>query len=611
MCGIVGATAKRPITPILLEGLKHLEYRGYDSAGIAVIPSELTAIDTFKINGKVSALHQLIESNNDINAPIGIAHTRWATHGKPTKANAHPHSSRNTISLVHNGIIENHNTLREQLTEAGYTFSSQTDTEVIVHLLHQSYTQTKDMIKAISKTCEQLQGAYALGIIHIDEPNKLYAIRKGSPLVIGLGLGEHFIASDQLALLPVTQRFIHLEDNDIAVLTPDHYQITDNKNKLVERDIHETNIDTNTVNKGEYRHFMLKEIYDQPQALTDSLHEHFIDNHFNAATFGYQAATIFPTVKRVVIVACGTSYNAACVARDWIETLASLPCHIEIASEQRYRAVIVEPNTLFVAVSQSGETADTLAALRQAKKSGFIATLALCNVGHSTLAREADLTFITRAGSEIGVAATKTFTTQLLGMMILALELGQYNSLSKERIQHGINCLQQLPNLVTDLLTLNDQIADIAKSFIDKHHTLFLARGQLQAIAEEGALKLKEISYIHAESYFAGELKHGPLALVDDQMPVIVLAPEGDLFEKTAANIQEVKARGGQLIIVTDTPKRWKKFDIPLITMPRIDEFNQPIAYTIPMQLLAYHIAVLKGTDVDQPRNLAKSVTVE
>ena len=611
MCGIVGAVAQRNVADILLEGLRRLEYRGYDSAGIAILNPESHDIQRERVLGKVTALTDVL-NENPITGRTGIAHTRWATHGKPNTTNAHPHWSQQEIAVVHNGIIENHEALRSKLKNLGYEFSSQTDTEVIVHLTHYHLQSTKDMAKAIRKTTKELKGAYALGIIAKATPDKIYAIRHGSPLVIGLGIGENFIASDPLALLPVTQRFIYLEEGDIATLATDAVHILDKKDKVAKRDIYESTASADATDKGTYRHYMLKEIFEQPNALGNTLEGHFIDDHLVEQAFGHKAQDVFKTIKRVQIIACGTSYHAGMVARHWLESLAGIPCQVEVASEYRYRHNVVEDGCLFVALSQSGETADTLAALRQAKDIGHAATLGICNVPQSSLAREADLVFLTRAGSEIGVAATKTFTAQLVALLLLAIALGQQHNMSETSALDIAQQLKQLPETIKEILTLDDFIKETSKKFADKQHALFLGRGEHHPIAMEGALKLKEISYMHAEAYPAGELKHGPLALVDEGMPVIVIAPDNDLIEKLASNIQEVQARGGELYIISDKKMDWGEHkNTTVIEMPNIPELLTPIAYTIPLQLLSYHIAVLKGTDVDQPRNLAKSVTVE
>lgn len=609
MCGIVGAVAKRNVAKILLEGLQRLEYRGYDSAGIAILQPQNAEIQRYRVKGKVDVLAQQL-----IKKPMlghtGIAHTRWATHGEPNQRNAHPITSTDAIAVVHNGIIENHDALRHKLTKLGYEFKTETDTEVIAHLIHHHTKKTPDLRKAIYKTTQELVGAYALGIISSDEPNMVYAVRSGSPLVIGVGSHEHFIASDPLALLPVTQRFIYLEEGDIAQIGINDYTVFDKKLKTVKRTLHTTKIQDDTASKGNYRHFMQKEIFEQPHAVAETLNGHIINSRVATQSFGHKAEKIFQKIKRVQLVACGTSYHAALVGRYWLESFAGIPCQVEIASEHRYREAVVEPNTLFVALSQSGETADTLAAVRQAKKSGYAATLGISNVPESSLTREADMIFLTRAGTEIGVAATKTFTTQLIALLLLTLALRHKNATGNAKAL--TSALKHLPTLLEETLALDQTIKNLSKQFLDKEHALFLGRGALYPIALEGALKLKEISYMHAEAYPAGELKHGPLALVDKGMPVIVIAPKNHLLDKLASNMQEVQARGGELFVFLDKTIRWKPHgNTTLIQMPSAPEITAPIVYTLPLQLLAYHVAVLKGTDIDQPRNLAKSVTVE
>ncbi|MFZ2725770.1 MAG: glutamine--fructose-6-phosphate transaminase (isomerizing) [Methylococcaceae bacterium] len=609
MCGIVGGIAQRNVVPILLAGLKRLEYRGYDSAGLAVIDKE--QLERRRAVGKVAELEQLL-SSEPATGMIGIAHTRWATHGKPSTANAHPHLSRNKVAVVHNGIIENHQSLREVQQDNGYEFTSETDTEVIVHEIYHALETAPDLITAVKHTVKKLEGAYALGIISSSEPNTLIACRKGSPLVIGIGIGEHFIASDVAALLPVTQRFIFLEEGDIALLTIDSVTIYDANEHLVQRPIRESQLSADAIDKGEYRHYMLKEIYEQPFALTQTLEGRFVHNRLQDSAFGFDAAQVFDNVKAVQILACGTSYHAGLVARYWLEKLARVPCQIEVASEFRYRSPVLAPDTLVVTISQSGETADTLAALQEAKKLGAKYSLAICNVPESSLVRESDLVLLTRAGPEIGVASTKAFTTQLASLMLLVIALGRRFQLS-EVLEHKITSeLFHLPKQIEQVLQLDAEIKSLAELFAEKHHALFLGRGSHYPIAMEGALKLKEISYIHAEAYPAGELKHGPLALIDADMPVITVAPNNDLLEKLKSNMHEVSARGGQLIIFMDeTLASDQEQNSQLIRVPAVENEISPIIYSIPLQLLAYHVAVLKGTDVDQPRNLAKSVTVE
>jgi len=611
MCGIVGACAQRNVAEILLEGIKRLEYRGYDSAGMAIIEPNQHAIQCLRVTGKVAKLAEALHAQ-PLKGSTGIAHTRWATHGEPSEINAHPHCSQDEIAVVHNGIIENHESLREQLIKQGYEFHSQTDTEVIGHLIHAQLKKENDPVVAINQAIQQLKGAYALGIVISRFPEHLFTVRHGSPLVIGHGIGENFIASDPQALLPVTQRFTYLEDGDIAKISVDDITINDINGQPVKREIHKTKADSNSSNKGKYRHFMLKEIFEQPDAITSTLEGHLTKDHVLVQAFGHKAEDIFKQIKRVRIIACGTSYHAGLVASHWFEGLFGIPCQVEVASENRYCLGVVEPNTLFIALSQSGETADTLAALRQAKKLGYLATLTICNVPESSLVRESDLVFITRAGIEIGVAATKTFTAQLVALLLLAISLGKYQQLTNEKLKTILQDLKRLPGLTKGILELDKKIQKISKRFSDKNHALFLGRGEHHPIALEGALKLKEISYVHAEAYPAGELKHGPLALVDENMPVIVIAPNNHLSEKLASNVQEVQARGGEIYIFTDKNLQWSNRDnIHLIEMPEAPEILTPITYTIPLQLLSYHIAVLKGTDVDQPRNLAKSVTVE
>lgn len=610
MCGIVGSIAERQIEQILVEGLKRLEYRGYDSAGVAILDVNTGDIQRQRVHGKVSALEKVL-NDEPLSGQIGIAHTRWATHGKPNEANAHPHLSRNEIAVVHNGIIENHQQLRKKLIEQNYVFESETDTEVIAHLLHSHISTEKDMMRALQKTANEMQGAFAICVLSKKDPNQLYALRSGSPLVIGLGIGENFIASDPLALLPVTQKFIYLEEGDVASISRTDVCIQNTNGEIVKRDIHESSSEIDAVSKGRFRHYMLKEIHDQPDALAEILRHHITSENTLQDIFGHNTHIILSKTKRVCIIACGTSYHAGLVARYWIESIAKIPTQVEVASEFRYRDSVMEPNTLFIAISQSGETADTLAAVHHAKKLGCENILAICNVPESSLSRESNLLMMIRSGKEIGVAATKTFTAQLTALAILTLALAQQHGASNALIEKHIQSLQSLPALTKELLQLDIAIQMISKNFTHKKHALFIARGAHTPIAAEGALKLKEISYVHAESYAAGELKHGPLALIDETMPVIVIAPRDALFEKIASNIHEVQARGGELLILSDQPASAFDDRCTHIAMPSMPDFIAPIAYTIPLQLLAYHIAVLKGTDVDQPRNLAKSVTVE
>jgi glucosamine--fructose-6-phosphate aminotransferase (isomerizing) len=610
MCGIVGAVAERNITAILLEGLKRLEYRGYDSAGVAVYTNEEKLL-RMRRPGKVSELEQAL-----IEAPLvgrlGIAHTRWATHGAPCERNAHPHFSGD-LAVVHNGIIENHEALREQLKALGHVFTSDTDTEVIAHLLNEKLNEQPDLTAALKATVKELHGAYGLAVICARQPDRLVAARSGSPLVIGLGLGENFLASDQLALRQVTDRFMYLEEGDIAEIRRDSVQIWDINGALVERESVQYRDGAEAADKGEFRHYMLKEIHEQPVVVQRTLEGRLSQNQVLVQAFGPQAAELFAKVRNVQIVACGTSYHAGMVARYWLEELAGIPCQVEVASEFRYRKVVVQPDTLFVSISQSGETADTLAALRNAKELGFLSSLAICNVGISSLVRESDLTLLTQAGREIGVASTKAFTTQLVGLLLLTLSLGQVRGTLAEGVEATlVEELRRLPTRLGEALAMDNTVEKIAELFAEKNHTLFLGRGAQFPVAMEGALKLKEISYIHAEAYPAGELKHGPLALVDNDMPVVTVAPNNELLEKLKSNLQEVRARGGELIVFADEQAGMTNGEgTHVVHMPHIHDILSPILYTIPLQLLSYYVAVLKGTDVDQPRNLAKSVTVE
>ena len=610
MCGIVGAVAERNITAILLEGLKRLEYRGYDSAGVAVYTQD-EKLERMRRPGKVSELEQALALEPLIGR-LGIAHTRWATHGAPCERNAHPHFSGD-LAVVHNGIIENHEALREQLKALGYAFTSDTDTEVIAHLLHHTLKDIPDLADALKATVKQLHGAYGLAVISARQPDRLVAARSGSPLVIGLGLGENFLASDQLALRQVTDRFMYLEEGDIAEIQRESVQIWDVNGRAVERETVQYRDGAEAAEKGEFRHFMLKEIHEQPAVVQRTLEGRLSQNQVLVQAFGPQAAELFAKVRNVQIVACGTSYHAGMVARYWLEELAGIPCQVEVASEFRYRKVVVQPDTLFVTISQSGETADTLAALRNAKELGFLASLAICNVGISSLVRESDLTLLTQAGREIGVASTKAFTTQLVGLLLLTLSLGQVRgSLAAGVEAELVEELRRLPTRLGEALAMDSTVEKIAELFAEKHHTLFLGRGAQFPVAMEGALKLKEISYIHAEAYPAGELKHGPLALVDNDMPVVTVAPNNELLEKLKSNLQEVRARGGELIVFADEKAGMSNGEgTHVVQMPHIHDILSPILYTIPLQLLSYYVAVLKGTDVDQPRNLAKSVTVE
>ena len=610
MCGIVGAVAERNITAILLEGLKRLEYRGYDSAGVAVFTND-EKLERTRRPGKVSELELALEAEPLVGR-LGIAHTRWATHGAPCERNAHPHFSGD-LAVVHNGIIENHEALREQLKALGYVFTSDTDTEVIAHLLNHKLKDLHDLTVALKATVKELHGAYGLAVISAHQPDRLVAARSGSPLVIGLGLGENFLASDQLALRQVTDRFMYLEEGDIAEICRDSVHIWDVSGQAVERETVQYRDGAEAADKGEFRHFMLKEIHEQPAVVQRTLEGRLSPNGVLVQAFGPKAAELFAKVRNVQIVACGTSYHAGMVARYWLEELAGIPCQVEVASEFRYRKVVVQPDTLFVTISQSGETADTLAALRNAKELGFLASLAICNVGISSLVRESDLTLLTQAGREIGVASTKAFTTQLVGLLLLTLSLGQVRgTLSKDVEATLVEELRRLPARLGEALAMDSTVEKIAELFAEKNHTLFLGRGAQFPVAMEGALKLKEISYIHAEAYPAGELKHGPLALVDNDMPVVTVAPNNELLEKLKSNLQEVRARGGQLIVFADEQAGMTNGEgTHVVHMPHIHDILSPILYTIPLQLLSYYVAVLKGTDVDQPRNLAKSVTVE
>ncbi|NWA37363.1 glutamine--fructose-6-phosphate transaminase (isomerizing) [Pseudomonas reactans] len=610
MCGIVGAVAERNITPILIEGLKRLEYRGYDSAGVAVF-TNAGKLERMRRPGKVSELEQAL-AGEPLVGRLGIAHTRWATHGAPCERNAHPHFSGD-LAVVHNGIIENHEVLREQLKDLGYVFTSDTDTEVIAHLLNHKLKDLGDLTVALKATVKELHGAYGLAVVSASQPDRVVAARSGSPLVIGLGLGENFLASDQLALRQVTDRFMYLEEGDIADIRRESVQIWDVNGQSVEREAVQYRDGAEAAEKGEYRHFMLKEIHEQPAVVQRTLEGRLSQNQVLVNAFGPQAAELFAKVRNVQIVACGTSYHAGMVARYWLEELAGIPCQVEVASEFRYRKVVVQPDTLFVTISQSGETADTLAALRNAKELGFLASLAICNVSISSLVRESDLTLLTQAGREIGVASTKAFTTQLVGLLLLTLSLGQVRGTLAEGVEATlVEELRRLPTRLGEALAMDSTVEKVAELFADKNHTLFLGRGAQYPVAMEGSLKLKEISYIHAEAYPAGELKHGPLALVDDDMPVVTVAPNNELLEKLKSNLQEVRARGGQLVVFADEKAGMTNGEgTHVINMPHINDTLSPILYTIPLQLLSYYVAVLKGTDVDQPRNLAKSVTVE
>jgi len=611
MCGIVGAIAERNIVPILMEGLRRLEYRGYDSAGLAVLNGS-KHLSRLRTVGKVKMLDEALEQS-PTTGKIGIAHTRWATHGVPSERNAHPHISLDGLAIVHNGIIENHEELREELKRLGYTFTSETDTEVIAHRIHHHLATVKDLFKAVRATVAELEGAYALVVVSENDPDRLILAREGCPVVVGVGVEENFVASDVAALLPVTRRFIFLEEGDVAEIRRKSIRVIDKEGNNVERPIRESELSADAAEKGQYRHYMLKEIHEQPRAIANTLQERVVNGRLLEAAFGPAAGEVFKRAQNVHIVACGTSYHAACTARYFIEQICKVPCSVDIASEYRYRNPLVPPNSLFVSISQSGETADTLAALRLAKQSGYLSSLAICNVPESSLVRESELVMLTRAGPEIGVASTKAFTTQLAALSMFVIALAKHHGADAERERGLVNRLIELPALVERTLALDPVIHKLAERFADKHHTLFLGRGALYPIAMEGSLKLKEISYIHAEAYPAGELKHGPLALVDADMPVITVAPNNDLLEKLKSNLMEVRARGGELIVFADPEAGMTSSDgVTVIEMPKhVTYFQAPTVYTIPLQLLAYHVAILKGTDVDQPRNLAKSVTVE
>ncbi len=610
MCGIIAAVAERDVVPILVEGLRRLEYRGYDSAGVAIIDAA-GAIDRVRTAGKVNELAVAIEAN-PIRGCTGIAHTRWATHGKPSQANAHPHICRKTVAVVHNGIIENHEALRAQQREQGYEFTSETDTEVVVHQVYHYLDQGKDLLDAVKATVNDLHGAYALAVITNQDQGRIIATRRGSPLVIGVGIGENFIASDVAALLPVTQRFIFLQDGDVADIRKDSLTIYDAEGDVVERPLTVSELSADAVERGQYRHYMLKEIFEQPRAIADTLEGRLSGDRVLEEAFGPGASKIFDGVQGVHIIACGTSFHAGSVARYWFESLARIPCSVEVASEFRYRNPVARKNSLVIAISQSGETADTLAALQEAKRLGFGPSMAICNVPESSMVRETDLCLMTRAGPEIGVASTKAFTTQLTALMLLVIVLGRRHGMAPQTETDLVRQLRSLPARVESALELDKEIETLAEFFAHKEHALFLGRGAQYPVAMEGALKLKEISYIHAEAYPAGELKHGPLALVDADMPVISVAPNNALLEKLKSNLQEVRARGGELIVFADEKSGVESEpNVRVIKVAATDDPIAPIIFTIPLQLLSYYVAVLKGTDVDQPRNLAKSVTVE
>lgn len=612
MCGIVGGIAERSITNILIEGLKRLEYRGYDSAGLALINAGQVLRE--RRVGKVINLAEAVKTSH-ISGSLGIAHTRWATHGKPTEENAHPHISGN-VAVVHNGIIENYQELKDDLEALGYVFTSQTDTEVVAHLVNDALKSTPSLLEAVRQVVPQLKGAYALGIVHTDHPNELITVREGSPLVIGVGIGENFISSDQLALLPITNRFMYLEEGDIARLTRTSIEVFANGNR-VERPVKELDATVSNASKGEYKHYMLKEIYEQPEAIQQTISQALNGNALRP-DFLKNAEVDFSKIQQIQIIACGTSYHAGMIAKYWFEQLIDLPCQVEIASEFRYRSPVIVGNTLYICISQSGETADTLAALRDTQKRAVtkgldVVTLTICNVATSSMVRETNYSLLTLAGPEIGVASTKAFTTQLVALMLLVLKIGQVkNSISTEQVEQITSELWHIPKVILDTLQNNDSILRLAELFTEKQHCLFLGRGTNFPIALEGALKLKEISYIHAEGYAAGELKHGPLALVDNEMPVVILAPQDDMLDKLKSNMEEVQARGGELFVFADVNSGIKGKDRQhVVHVPNVSAVLSPIVYSVPVQLLSYHVAVLRGTDVDQPRNLAKSVTVE
>ena len=611
MCGIVGAVADRDVLPVLIEGLQRLEYRGYDSAGVALLDAA-GQMRRLRTVGKVVRLTEAL-ATTPASGHLGIAHTRWATHGVPSERNAHPHVSHDGIAIVHNGIIENHEVLRAELVAAGYAFTSETDTEVIAHRVHFHLNRGADLYGAVQATVRELHGAYALAVVSERDPDLIVVARAGCPVVIGRGQGENFVASDVSALLPVTRTFQFLEEGDVAAISRTGVRIADAHGRAVERPERQSELSADAIEKGDYAHYMLKEIHEQPRAIAQTLEERVAGGKLLEAAFGPMASEVLARTEAVQIVACGTSWHAGSVARYFVEQVCRLPCWVDIASEFRYRNPVVPKNTLFVSISQSGETADTLAALRQAKRSGYLSTLAICNVPESSLVRESELVMLTRAGPEIGVASTKAFTTQLAALGMLVIALGKHHGFDREAEHELVDLLLGTPRLVEETLALDGVVRELATKFVDKHHALFLGRGALAPIAMEGALKLKEISYIHAEAYAAGELKHGPLALVDADMPVIAVAPNNDLLEKLKSNLQEVRARGGELYVFADPDSGIEESDgVHVITMPRhVAQFQAPIVYTIPLQLLAYHVATMRGTDVDQPRNLAKSVTVE
>jgi glucosamine--fructose-6-phosphate aminotransferase (isomerizing) len=595
---------------VLVEGLKRLEYRGYDSAGLAVLQQN-HELGLRRTVGKVAQLENKL-AQSPLAGRLGVAHTRWATHGGVTEANAHPHLSGDRVAVIHNGIIENYQPLKEELIAKGYEFKSETDTEVAAHMIHDYLKKGHDLLEALRLSVQRFTGAYALLVVDSQDPDRFVVTRIASPLVIGLGIGENFVASGVPALLPVTQRFIYLEQGDVAEITRAAVRIFDAHGHPVTRAVHETQWNTEQAEKGPYRHFMLKEIFEQPSALADTLYGRVVNKRVIPESLGPRAAELLSNVDQVHIVACGTSYHAGSVGRYWLESLANIPCQVEIASEYRYRSVVVPPRTLFVTLSQSGETADTLEALRMAKTAGYAGTLTICNSPHSSMVRESDLVMMTQAGPEIGVASTKAFTTQLLSLLLVTLMLGRHRGMTEAREAELVTHVYHAAAAVEQVLAMNDLLRLLAEDFSEKQHALFLGRGPMWPIAMEGALKLKEISYIHAEAYAAGELKHGPLALIDEEMPVIVVAPNNDLLDKLKSNMQVVRARGGQLYVFADRETGLESEPgVKVIGMPHADRLIAPIVYTVPLQLLAYHVAVLKGTDVDQPRNLAKSVTVE
>ncbi len=610
MCGIVGAVAGDNVVSTLVEGLRRLEYRGYDSAGVAVVDGN-GELGLSRTVGKVAELETKL-NGNPLDGRIGVAHTRWATHGGVTEANAHPHVSGGRVAVIHNGIIENFQPIKDEMLQKGYVFDSETDTEVAAHLVHDYLKQGLDLVDAVGEAVKRFEGAYALLVIDAEDPHRIVVSRVASPLVIGLGDGDNYVASGIPALLPVTKRFIYLEQGDLAEIRRDSVRIVDSEGNEVEREVHETEWDSASAEKAPYEHFMLKEIHDQPSALADTLYGRVSNQRVIPESLGDGAAELLAKVENIHIVACGTSYHAGCVGKYWIESIADVPTQVEIASEYRYRQVTVPANTLFVTLSQSGETADTLEALRMAKKLGYIGTLTICNSPHSSMVMESDLVMMTQAGPEIGVASTKAFTTQLLSILVVTLMLARERGLSEEKEKEFVANLTHAAAASDKALKMSDDLKALANDFADKQHTLFLGRGPMWPIAMEGALKLKEISYIHAEAYAAGELKHGPLALIDDEMPVVVVAPNNELLDKLKSNMQVVRARGGQLYVFADKETGIESEDgVTVIPMPHADRLIAPIVYTVPLQLLSYHVAVLRGTDVDQPRNLAKSVTVE